>query len=424
MGGIGKTTISYWIARQPTVRELFDRIIWISLGQTPTMINLQSLTLQQLTGGVFTGDEPAEQRTQTLKQAMAGKKLLLVLDDVWDPDHEKLLNFVDEDSGAKVLLSSRVHQVIETGGSKSDSAIVTIELPTEDDAVRMLLSTAGLPVDCDAPEEATELVRFCNLLPLSISITGKLVQDFGIGLEAKEWDGIVSEMKEAFAENDGARSVEESVIAASVNSIRGAQTQSVVHLFRCLALVPEDTVVPLEILAMMCESVPEAGGGYTKRPSVLSTRRWLKQLIDRSLVLGAVDCPALHDIVRDYVIAKLSPSELQQSHRRLVDLLRAARPVDITTEQRQWNNVGNTPSSRYVQEFCAEHIRLGWNTEWESDDHACSWLSDFPHDDIVGKCCSKSTALSPTLVARTQIRINSIVSNTSCEDSDLVVFTS
>jgi hypothetical protein len=78
-------------------------------------------------------------------------------------------------------------------------------------------------------------------------------------------------MKEEFAETDGERSVEETVIAASINSIQGAQKHSVMHLFKALALIPEDTVVPLEIIAMMYESVPQTAGGPTKRPSVLNT---------------------------------------------------------------------------------------------------------------------------------------------------------
>ena len=33
MGGIGKTVVSSWIVRQPTVRKAFDKIAWVALGQ-------------------------------------------------------------------------------------------------------------------------------------------------------------------------------------------------------------------------------------------------------------------------------------------------------------------------------------------------------------------------------------------------------
>ena len=108
-----------------------------------------------------------------------------------------------------MLISSRVRGSLmgSTGSAKDlsgedSTAIVQIELPTEEQAVQMLLSTAGMPVDTSAPKEAVELVKFCNMLPLAISIAGQLVKD--LELEAAEdWDGIVTLMKEEFA--DGSR---------------------------------------------------------------------------------------------------------------------------------------------------------------------------------------------------------------------------
>eukprot|EP01043_Picozoa_sp_COSAG02_P007665 COSAG02_NODE_233_length_27847_cov_20.383055_20_plen_240_part_00 len=239
---------------------------------------MQSLVLQQLTGAVFTGDEPDSQRKQSLQLAMQKKRLLLVLDDCWDPEQEKLLNFIDEDSGGKVLLSSRVHQVIQSSSSMR-TELVTIGLPTEAEAVEMLLSTAGLSADGDVPPQTRELVQFCKLLPLSISIAGKLVQDIGLGLEVDEWEGIVDMMREESADKE--RTVEESVICASLNSIRGPQRENVLHMFKALALLPEDAVVPPLILAIMFEAVPKLDGTFRKRPNVLTTRRLIKQLIDR-----------------------------------------------------------------------------------------------------------------------------------------------
>eukprot|EP01043_Picozoa_sp_COSAG02_P053251 COSAG02_NODE_5854_length_3987_cov_169.941872_3_plen_401_part_00 len=286
MGGIGKTCTASWLVRHQSVRQQFSQILWVTLGQTPSPAHVQGLVLQQMTGAMLSGDESEEQRAQLLHHTMQNRKLLLVLDDCWDPEHEKWLNFVDEDSGAKVLLSSRNRQVIETGSS---SAVVEIELPTEAEAVQMLLSTAGLSTSEDkaaaaaaaaeaVPPQAVELVQFCKLLPLSISIAGKVVKDLCLGLDAADWEGIVDMMKE---ESDDKRTVEQTVISASLNSIRGPLKESVLHLFKALAMMPEDAVVPLPIVAMLYESVAKPDGTHMKRPNMLSTRRLLKQLIDR-----------------------------------------------------------------------------------------------------------------------------------------------
>ena len=83
MGGIGKTLVASWLVRQSDVREKFDTIAWVTLGQTPSAINMQSLILQQLKGVRFSGAESPEEREQQLQHAMRQKKLLLVLDDCW-----------------------------------------------------------------------------------------------------------------------------------------------------------------------------------------------------------------------------------------------------------------------------------------------------------------------------------------------------
>ena len=171
----------------------------VTLGQTPSDDNVQSLALQQLTGARFSGDEPVEQRNLELQRAMRQKKLLVVIDDCWDSRHEALLNFVDVDRGSKVLLSSRVRNVIDRSTAQS-TAVVNVELPNEDDALQMLISTAGMTAKGNIPTQAREVVQFCKFLPLSISIAGKLVADLGIGLESNDdWEGIVELLREEFA---------------------------------------------------------------------------------------------------------------------------------------------------------------------------------------------------------------------------------
>ena len=39
MGGIGKTVVSNWLVRHPTVRQVYSKIAWITLGQTPNMVS-------------------------------------------------------------------------------------------------------------------------------------------------------------------------------------------------------------------------------------------------------------------------------------------------------------------------------------------------------------------------------------------------
>jgi hypothetical protein len=127
MGGVGKTTISAWLVREREVRGQFGQVVWATLGQEPNLHTLQEAVHSQLTGKPF-GE--AEERKEQLRQAMAGKAVLLVFDDLWEKGHAQALDFIDEDTASKVVISSRVRDVLD------GSEIVDIGVPTEDEPSR------------------------------------------------------------------------------------------------------------------------------------------------------------------------------------------------------------------------------------------------------------------------------------------------
>ena len=304
-GGIGKTVVSSWLIHQSSVRQAFKKIVWVTLGQTPNINHLQRIIHEQLVPNTsWDKDSPDDIKKQRLTEAFYGQDVLLVLDDLWEIDHEQALNFVDQTTASKVLVSSRVRATLvgATGSTKDLAAddstvVVQIALPDETQAVNMLLTTAGMKADQSAPKEALEIVKFCKMLPLAISIAGQLVKD--LELDATEdWDGIVTVLKDEFADGSQ-RSVEETVIKTSLKSISGSHKENVTALFKCLALLPEDTIVPLDILAMLFEAGCSTEEKPVQKPRIMMIRRWLKVLLERSLVLGTVDRISLHDSKHD-----------------------------------------------------------------------------------------------------------------------------
>ena len=315
---------------------------------------------------------------------------------MWETQHEALLNFVDDETRSKVLLSSRLRGIILGGlADQQATTIVDISLPSEDDAVKMLLSTGGMPVDQSVPSAAYELVKLCNRLPLAISIAGKLIKELEYADtddKSTMWADIVQVMKEEFESN---KTVGETVISTSIKGLRGAQRENIVLLFKSLALIPEDTPCPLNIMAMIfeasCATTADSVPATAARPSIVSIRRWLKMLIDRSLVLGTVDCPSLHDIVRDYVIDLFPAHELKAAHFRLVNCLRASRPNTVmklgedVVVVKEWRLESATDSTtKYVRANVIEHIRQSnWNVDANPE-----FLTDLPQDDIVAAAAS------------------------------------
>jgi hypothetical protein len=90
-------------------------VVWATFGQTPNIQKVQSLVYLQLTGSDLTKDISADEVLQSLKQAFAAKTVLLVLDDVWEWEHTDSVCCIDDSTASRVLISSRVRNVLEGG---------------------------------------------------------------------------------------------------------------------------------------------------------------------------------------------------------------------------------------------------------------------------------------------------------------------
>eukprot|EP01050_Picozoa_sp_SAG11_P002065 SAG11_NODE_100_length_16863_cov_12.374911_7_plen_686_part_00 len=288
-----------------------------------------------------------------------------------------MLNLIDDTTNSKVLVSSRARDLLL--GFTED--VTDIGLPTEQQAASMLLSTAGIKLETPPPE-AFEIVRFCDLLPLAIGMAGKFLEEYGLADGGADWEGILSEIKDEFGQSDQTKSIEERIIATSLKSLKGPESQQIIALFHAMALIPEDQQCPLEVLPLLLEahSVGE------RRRSVLRVRKWLKKLLDRSLVLGTINRPSLHDIVRDYVISQHTAAELSDAHKRAVDIFRSCRPSDFYGRKAWVNSKYQheiSQTSVYICETINYHIDQAYGTDTEALKLGSSVLFDTPQDELV-----------------------------------------
>jgi hypothetical protein len=274
-----------------------------------------------------------------LKEACSDLSVLVVLDDVWSRNHIQqclVSTVLDFAKSSKIVISTRVTGVLEPyvagigavrlrsdldqpgssaavtpqeqGGivpSSSDVSLADIDVheiavPSDGDAARMLLVAADVNPDADEhPLETPSIVRFCKRLPLALGIAGnRLRQMVGGSRSTHRWDGVTAVLERELAASGHAHSIEYTVIQVSLNSIDTAYRAQVVRLFSSFALVREDTFAPLEIVEMLyvaCQVSVDgsisSSANVSAPPPRSSVRRWLKVLIDRSLVVGTVDRP-------------------------------------------------------------------------------------------------------------------------------------
>jgi tetratricopeptide (TPR) repeat protein len=373
MGGIGKTVTGAAIVRDEGVRLHFDAIVWLPLGQTPVISKLQNLCHMQCTGKELSPELSSEEKQEALQQAMKGKRVLLCLDDLWEEEHELELNFVDESAGSKVLISTRMKALL-SGGHQ-----VEVGLPSSSDSCRMLLAAADADVGGRQPSGVSEIVDLCGRLPLALGIAGRLAAVLGL-VGTDDWSGMIGVLKEELRESHSG-GAEEGMIRASLRGLKGsAQEQANVRsLLLMFALVPEDTHCPLDVMLLMFNAVHEGSGA-----TMMHVRKWLRTLINRSLVLGTIDRPSVHDLVLDFAVAQHGAAVLREAHRRVVEAFRAARPVDVHGRRMYENARIETPIAAYVCNEIQYHIAHGWEDDMEHDVIATQeWLTDVPQDVVV-----------------------------------------
>jgi hypothetical protein len=393
MGGIGKTTVSSWVAHAETVRKRFRMIAWISLGQTPTLDACINLLHLQLTGIGVPEDIPGDTKQELLKQAFLNRSVLLVLDDCWDVDVAKHFKWIDPNTNSKILISSRVRNALDGGD------IIDVVVPSKMNAGKMLLSTADMDIEAlQSRKEVEQIVELCKRLPLTLGIAGKLIKELATGssmTDTSDWADLVALLKEEFNDTDGSLSVEESVIRASIKSIPKRMRKQVTRLFHGFALVPEDMHVPLPVLGMIFDACtnPDDVDANKKISTVplsrMHIRNYLKVLIDRSLVLGTVDRPQLHDVMLDYVQTHFAGDKYKASQRRLVESLRKAdrSPASAT--------------GKYMLLCIKYHITESHDSNWERSPQAMSWLEDHTHgvQDVVA---TSAASILPTEALATE----------------------
>ena len=373
MGGIGKTTVSTWVAHNESVQTKFGMIAWVSLGQAPSVDTCISLLYLQLAGTELTDGLSPDQKHQYLTQAFLGRSVLLVLDDCWDAEVGAHFNWIDKSTNSKVLISSRVRDALDGGD------VIDVTVPSKTDAIKMLLSTAEMEMDATS-NEVSQVVDLCKRLPLTIGIAGKLIRQLAHGASMSDSDGwadVVGLLQAELNDPDGDLSIEESVIRASIKSIPEKMRKQVTRLFHGFALAPEDVQIPLPVLGMLFDANstnPNAGSmrgraqmnGAVDAPLLrVYIRKYLKVLIDRSLVLGTVDRPQLHDVMLDYVKKELAGGAYTAAQRRLVESLRTAA-----------DQLASSGTGKYIKAFSRHHITESYDVAWGSSEQAMSWLED------------------------------------------------
>ena len=97
-----------------------------------------------------------------------------------------------------------------------------------------------------------------------------------------------------------ALNLQQRVIQSGLDSLNGADAESIVTLFKGMAVFAEDQVVPVAILSVLWVSIDPK---EHKPLSGMKVRQWVTQLLSRSILLGSASEVSMHDVrSRSFVV--------------------------------------------------------------------------------------------------------------------------
>ena len=346
-GGVGKTTIAAALMHDESIRGSFEKLVWVTVGQEPDLRELQDSIFFQISGLHFPESvKQDDEAFKAIRDAAKGCKLLLVLDDVWDPKHEKPLNCIDLDNMSRLLVTTRIRGLLK------NTTEVDVGVLGKEEALKLLLAYAEMDagdLEEDGHLKAVEIVELCGRLPLTLAIAGGMVADYGQGFTDDLLD-VLKEKQEL--EDEEGTTIESRVISSSVKMLvkgAGKHKDLVGKVFEFFAVFPEDVPVPAPFFNKVA---PLLSDDKNEKKGRLAVGTCLGTLLKYNLLKGSLSAGSgvfMHDIVRDYVIAQHSSEDLRLLQQSVVATILAARPEPDGFALVEFTKVGT------FEGYCTRH---------------------------------------------------------------------
>ncbi|XP_074286086.1 putative disease resistance protein RGA1 [Silene latifolia] len=174
MGGLGKTALAQLVYNDEKVKNEFKVRSWVCVSNE---FGMEQIFAKMIGKNVGIGVEELQTEVRNL---IEGRKYLLVLDDVWDENHNKWVELRDflmlGGKGSRVLITSRSKAVARAIGNNH-----TYELQGLSDEhswllfKKMAFETGKLPLDHELVDMGKDIVKKCANVPLSIRVVGSLL---------------------------------------------------------------------------------------------------------------------------------------------------------------------------------------------------------------------------------------------------------
>ncbi|XP_030518612.2 putative disease resistance protein RGA3 [Rhodamnia argentea] len=259
IGGLGKTTLARLVYNDDKVKDCFNPKLWACHGDTKNfdeyvIIKAMLKSAQDECRGdpemmrdlQDIENKSKDQLQQLLRKVLDGKKYLLVLDDLWNEEHQAWLDLqsllMGGSWGSKILVTTRNRSVVRATNAKS---VVHDLLGLSEDKSWDLFKKIALvdgeeTLNPSLKEKCRDMVKKCAGVPLAIRTIGSLLYE----TEENKWDGLID--RELSEIDTSERGIMEA-LKVSYDHLPSALK----HCFAYCALFPKDHVFDKEMIIQL-----------------------------------------------------------------------------------------------------------------------------------------------------------------------------
>jgi len=181
--GIGKTTIASTLAHDPDIAATFaDGVLWVSLGQNPNLLSELATWGRVLGTDDLLRAKSVEEASTQLTALLRNKRMLLIVDDVWEPEHA--MPFRVGGATCAMLVTTRVNSVAQALAPTPDD-IYKLAVLSDEKSLELLQLLAPTVV-AQFPNESLDLVHELEGLPLALQVAGHMLNAeaaYGFGVQ-------------------------------------------------------------------------------------------------------------------------------------------------------------------------------------------------------------------------------------------------
>jgi len=335
-GGFGKSALANYLCHDPDIQEAYvDGILHVEIGEQPNDLLARVADLILSLTGERSGLQTVGAASAKLADALAERRCLLVIDDVWR--EQDLRPFLQGGRNTTRLITTRLDHVLP-----ADTFRVVVDAMRAGEALNLL--TQGLPPDQSQAEQLAlrKLAARLGEWPLLLTLAGGFLRDRVIRAREPLAQAIASVNRRLDArgltafdgKNEAARhKAVESTISVSLELLNEDEQARL----RELAVFPEDTDVPLGI----CTKLWVETGGLDELDSEDLLQRFLgySLLLDLNLQFQTF---RLHDVVRQYLLDAWKRAQQAENLKALHEQLTAAvgrldgSDLAASSERRYW----------------------------------------------------------------------------------------